>query len=54
MNEQVVIQCAGLSDIGRVRESNQDQFLIADLHKNMHVLTSSITLDDDQVFALTE
>ncbi len=50
MNDQVDIDCAGLTDIGRHRDSNQDQYLIADLHKNMHVLSSSIALDDQQVF----
>ncbi|MGI9518189.1 MAG: PP2C family protein-serine/threonine phosphatase, partial [Pirellulaceae bacterium] len=50
MSQPVVIQCAGKTDVGLQRETNQDQFLIADLHKNMHVLSSSIELDDQQVF----
>ena len=50
MNQTVDIRCAGRTHIGRQRETNQDQFLIADLHKNMHVLSSSIALDDKQVF----
>ena len=33
----------GLSDCGRVRETNQDQFLIAELTKSM--LVSATTLD---------
>ena len=33
----------GISDCGRVRESNQDQFLIAELSKSM--LVSATTLD---------
>lgn len=37
----VSIECAGLTDIGRKRKVNQDQFLIADLHKNMQVQCSS-------------
>lgn len=35
------IQCAGLTDIGQRRETNQDQFLIANLQKHMQVLASS-------------
>jgi protein phosphatase len=37
----VAIDCAGLTDIGKKRSVNQDQFLIADLHKSMHVLQAS-------------
>ena len=44
------IQCAGKTDIGKLRESNQDQFLIADLHKNMHVLDSSLPLSERELF----
>jgi hypothetical protein len=31
------MDCHGMTDIGRVRKSNEDQFLIADLRKAMHV-----------------
>lgn len=36
---------AGRTDIGKQRESNQDQFLIADLHKSLLVDDSSLPLD---------
>ena len=38
---------SGASDIGRQRESNQDQFLIAQLHKFLHVNQSSFQVDSD-------
>ena len=47
------IECAGLSDIGEVRKKNQDQFLIADLHKNIHVLASSQPTMDEHLFGET-
>ena len=39
----------GLSDIGQKRESNQDQFLIAQLHKFIRVNQSSFQYRDDLV-----
>lgn len=39
------IQAAGRSDIGRKRDSNQDQFLIAELNKSMQVQSSSLNLE---------
>jgi serine/threonine protein phosphatase PrpC len=42
---QAKILSAGRTDIGKQRESNQDQFLIADLHKSMLVEDSSLKLD---------
>ena len=42
---QARILSAGRTDIGRQRESNQDQFLIADLHKSMLIEDSSLSLD---------
>ena len=39
----------GLSDIGKQRASNQDQFLIAQLHKFMHVNQSSFQFENDLV-----
>ena len=42
---QARILSAGRTDVGRQRESNQDQFLIADLHKSMLIEDSSLNLD---------
>lgn len=42
---QARIVSAGRTDVGRQRESNQDQFLIADLHKSLLVEASSLELD---------
>jgi len=36
----------GLSDVGKVREVNEDQFLIADLNKSMLIHQTSLNLDD--------
>lgn len=36
----------GATDAGRVRPSNQDQFLIAQLNKSMRVSATSLTLDE--------
>jgi protein phosphatase len=38
----LVVQSFGLTDRGKVRPTNQDQFLIAALHKAMRVQTSSL------------
>ena len=43
----VKLDCSGKSDRGQERESNQDHFLIADLHKNMHVASSSVKFDHE-------
>lgn len=40
------IDVAGLTDIGRKRSTNQDQFLIADLSKSMRVEQTSINISD--------
>src|SRR5438128_6454255 len=40
------IDVFGLTDRGRVRKENQDQFLIASLHKLLRVHQSSIPADD--------
>ncbi len=47
------IECAGRTDIGMKRMINQDQFLIADLHKNMHVRSSSYPNMREQLFGET-
>lgn len=39
------ITSAGRTDIGKKRESNQDQYLIADLNKSMQVQSTSLALD---------
>ncbi len=39
------ITSAGRTDIGRKRDSNQDQYLIADLNKSMLVQATSLNLD---------
>jgi PPM family protein phosphatase len=39
----IVLEHAGKTDIGRVRKNNEDQFLIADLVKQLHVAQSSLT-----------
>src|SRR2546425_8914372 len=40
------IDVFGLTDRGRVRKENQDQFLVASLHKLLRVHQSSIPADD--------
>ncbi len=40
------MDCAGLTDIGRVRQTNEDQFLIADLNKSMLVRQTSLSHED--------
>ena len=42
-----LMDCYGLSDIGRVREENQDQFLIADLKKSVTIHHTSLSYDDE-------
>jgi serine/threonine protein phosphatase PrpC/nucleotide-binding universal stress UspA family protein len=46
----VRIRCAGLTDVGRQRETNEDNFLIADLRKNFQVQASSFELDGPYLF----
>ncbi len=40
------MDCCGTTDIGRVRENNEDQFLVADLNKSMLVHQTSLSDDD--------
>lgn len=42
---QARILSAGRTDLGKQRESNEDQYLIADLHKSMLIEDSSLKLD---------
>ena len=39
------IDCYGITDIGRMRPSNEDQFLISDICKSMRVHQTSLALD---------
>lgn len=41
------MDCYGISDIGCVRQTNQDQFLIADLRKSIEIHYSSLGYDRD-------
>lgn len=43
---RVTADCFGLSDPGRVRESNEDQFLIAELSKSLLVRQTSLAAAD--------
>jgi PPM family protein phosphatase len=40
------MDCFGLTDVGKVRTGNEDQFLLADLNKSMFIHQSSLNLDD--------
>lgn len=40
------IDCYGLTDIGRKRDTNEDQFLIGELCKSMRIYDTSLSLDD--------
>ena len=40
------MDCAGLTDVGRVRPVNEDQYLIASLSRSMQVHSTSLDLDD--------
>ena len=40
------MDCFGLTDTGRVRALNEDQYLIADLSKSMRIYRTSLGLDD--------
>ena len=40
------MDCHGLTDIGRARESNQDQYLIADIRKSLEVVQTSLDVED--------
>lgn len=51
VNSNVIgFECAGKTDIGQKRPMNQDQFLIAELHKSLQVLDSSVQFDASDVF----
>ena len=40
------MDCHGVTDIGKRREVNEDQFLIADLRKSLHLFQTSLAVDD--------
>jgi protein phosphatase len=40
------MDCCGLSDTGKVRQANEDQFLVADLNKSMRVQHTSLGIED--------
>jgi protein phosphatase len=40
------MDCHGVTDVGKARAVNEDQFLIADLNKSMRVHKTSLSLDD--------
>ncbi len=40
------MDCHGMTDVGRKRTNNEDQFLIADLNKSMRVHQTSLQVDD--------
>ena len=42
----IYLDCYGLTDIGKKRKENQDQFLIGDLRKSLEVFQSSLSVDD--------
>jgi protein phosphatase len=42
-----MMDCCGLSDVGRVREHNEDQFLIADLKKSVIIHQTSLSYEDE-------
>ncbi len=45
------VDCFGRTDIGRVRETNQDQFMIADLRKSIVIHHSSLGYDEQTEFS---
>jgi protein phosphatase len=40
------MDCFGLTDTGKVREGNEDQFLVADLNKSMLIHQTSLSVED--------
>jgi len=41
------MDCFGLTDLGRMRPSNQDHYLIADLNKSLRVHSTSLNINDE-------
>lgn len=48
MARTVQIDCHGLTDVGCVRDANEDQFLIAELGKSMLVRQTTLALDHER------
>ena len=46
MTQAKYVDCHGLTDIGKEREVNEDQFMIADLSKSILIHQTSLTMDD--------
>lgn len=47
----VPVDAFGCTDVGRVRSVNQDQFLIASLHRSVEIQSTSIPVQEGQRFA---
>jgi protein phosphatase len=50
MQQNVNVDCFGATHVGQQRETNQDQFLIADLNKHMRVYSSSVNFEPPHLF----
>jgi protein phosphatase len=49
------LDCHGRSDVGRVRPSNEDHFLIADVSRSLLVHETSMAVDDhSRIFGSTQ
>ena len=46
MRDAVLIDSHGATDVGKERRANEDQFLLAGLHKGMMVQQTSLAMDD--------
>lgn len=46
MKVRLVVDAHGLSDVGRKRPKNEDQFLVAELHKSLSIRQTSLALED--------
>lgn len=50
LHEMVDIECFGMTDIGRNRETNQDHFVVGSLYKHLAPEYSSVRLDAKETF----
>lgn len=50
MTSEPQLECAGATDVGRKRELNEDQFLVAQLHKSILVEKTSLAIEDRTTF----